>query len=414
MTFSSDDLNRIASAKRLGRRGLMRSVAAAGAGFAVAPAIHTARAAETFKLGWVRPTTGRLVSSFAPLYAGGNIAVDEINAAGGIMGRQIERIEVDDEASPAKQPAVIKRLEEQGCQFVVGPTGSSQSLAALAVTTPAKLIHGFFAVSTALGDARKYPYGYQCTFNTEHQAQAAVNYLVTTLKAKKIGILQENTAFGEQAVADSKAVLQKHGLAPVAVEVFPLTAPDLNAYLANLERAGVDGLMIWAAAIPQLSMAFNGMSAMNWFPPTVGHNQLLNESLLALVPAAAVKNVYGTALANFTWSDTYNPGERQVAYARKVQAFPGTKGSEPIIACAPFYDFLLVLKHAIETERSFEVEAVKRGLDKVRGFAGMAGTLNFSAENHCALAASDLCMARVDSARDPKAIGMFRQRAPGL
>jgi len=398
----------------IGRRTLLSGAAALGAGFAFAPSIRRASAAETFKLGWVRPTTGRLVTSFAPLYAGGLIAVDEINAAGGIMGRQIERIEVDDEASPAKQPAVIKKLEEEGCRYVLGPTGSSQSLSALAVTTPAKMIHGYFAVSTALGDGRKYPYGYQTTFNTEHQAQAAVEYLVKTLKAKKIGILQENTAFGEQAVADSKTHLQKHGLTPVVIEVFPPTAPDLNAYLANLERAGIDGLMIWAAAIPQLSMAFNGLASMNWFPPTVGHNQLFNESLLPLVPAESIKNVYGTALKNFTWNDSVYPDERQVNFAKKVQAFPGAKGSEPIIACSPFYDFLHVLKHAVEKAKSFDVDAVKAALDGVKGFPGMAGTINFSPENHCALAAGDLCMARVDSARDPKSLGMFRQRAPGL
>ena len=398
----------------ISRRNLLSGAAAIGAGFAFMPSILRAQTGDTFKLGWVRPTTGRLVTSFAPLYAGALIAVDEINAAGGIMGKKIERIEVDDEASPAKQPAVIKKLEEEGCKYVLGPTGSSQSLAALAVTTPAKMIHGFFAVSTALGDGKKYPYGYQTTFNTEHQAQAAVEYLVNTLKAKKIGILQETTAFGEQAVADSKTHLQKAGLSPVAIEVFPLTAPDLNAYLANLERAGIDGLMIWAAAIPQLSMAFNGMSAMNWFPPTVGHNQLFNESLLELVPAQAIKNVYGTALKNFTWNDSVYPTERHIAYAKKVQAFPGAKGSEPIIACAPFYDFLYVLKAAVEKAKSFDVEAVKAAMDGTKGFPGMAGTINFSADNHCALAATDLCMARVDSAKNPKSLGMFRERAPGL
>ncbi len=396
------------------RRDVLRSVALAGTALAAPMIGRSAFAADSFKIGWIRPTTGRLASSFAPLYFGGLIAVDEINEAGGILGRKIERVEVDDEGSPAKQPAAIKRLQEEGCKVIVGPTGSSQCLSAVAVTTPAKLIHGFFAVATALGDGKKYPYAYQTTFNTDHQAEAAVSYLAETIKAKKIGILQETTAFGEQAVADSRRIMQRYNLAPAAVEAFPLTAPDLNAYIANLQRAGIDSLMIWAAAIPQLSMAFNTMASLNWLPPTVGHNQLFNESLLALVPAESIKNVYGTALKTFTWNDKVSPGERQVAFAKKLAQRPEAKGSEPIIACSPFYDFLYVLKHAVEKEKSFEVDAVKRALDGIRGFPGLAGAINFTADNHCALSASDLCMARVASARDPRAMGVFRERAPGL
>ena len=53
---------------------------------------------QNFTVGWVRPSTGRLASSFAPLYVGGLIAIEEINAAGGILGRPIVRKEEDDEA----------------------------------------------------------------------------------------------------------------------------------------------------------------------------------------------------------------------------------------------------------------------------------------------------------------------------
>jgi branched-chain amino acid transport system substrate-binding protein len=400
---------------RVGRREFLGAAMTVGAGLlgGTLGAIRPAAAADPFKLGWVRPTTGRWASSFAPLYAGGLIAVEEINAAGGIMGRPIARIEEDDEASVAKQPAVIKKLQEQGCSYILGPTGSSQALAAVAVTTPAKLIQGVYGIATALGDGEKYPYAYMCTFNTDQQGEVAATYLAETLKVKKVGILQENTAFGEGTVAASKATLQKYGITPVAVEVVPVAAPDLNAYIGNLRKAGAEGLMIWASNIPQLAMAFNAMAALKWFPPTTGHNQLFNESLLNLVPLDAIQNVYGTALRNFTWSATATPGARQVAFARKLQAYPEAKGSEPIVACAPFYDFLYLLKHVVEGEKSFDIAAVKRGMDAVKNFPGMQGTINFTPANHRALSTEALCMATVASGRSPKAMGAFRERAPG-
>jgi branched-chain amino acid transport system substrate-binding protein len=117
------------------RRVFMGGVAALGASAFGRAALA---AEEIFNLGWVRPTTGRLASSYAPLYIGGLIAIDEINAMGGVMGRKIAQQEEDDEASPAREPAVIKKLQESGVRYICGPTGSSQSLAALAITTPAR------------------------------------------------------------------------------------------------------------------------------------------------------------------------------------------------------------------------------------------------------------------------------------
>ena len=123
--------------------------------------------------------------------------------------------------------------------------------------------------------------------------------------------------------------------------------------------------------------------------------------------------MYGTALKNFTWSATANPGPRQVAFAKKLQAYPEAKGSEPIVACAPFYDFLYVLKHVAEGEKSLDTAAVKRGMDAVKNFAGMQGTINFTPANHRALSTDALCMATVASGKSPKAMGAFRERAPG-
>jgi ABC-type branched-subunit amino acid transport system substrate-binding protein len=120
--------------RHIDRRLFLGGAAALGASALMRPAFA---ADDTFNVGWVRPTTGRLASSYAPLYIGGLIAIDEINAVGGVMARKIVRQEEDDEASPAREPAVIKKLQESGIQYVCGPTGSSQSLAALAVTTPA-------------------------------------------------------------------------------------------------------------------------------------------------------------------------------------------------------------------------------------------------------------------------------------
>ena len=147
----------------LDRRAFLGAASSLGMGLlgmGVSPILMAQNAPLT--VGWVRPSTGRLASSFAPLYVGGLIAIDEINAAGGILGRPIVRKEEDDEASPAKQPTVMKKVIDAGALALVGPTGSSQALASLAFTTPAKLLQSTYAFAADLADGAKYPFHYQC------------------------------------------------------------------------------------------------------------------------------------------------------------------------------------------------------------------------------------------------------------
>ncbi|RZI65595.1 MAG: amino acid ABC transporter substrate-binding protein, partial [Variovorax sp.] len=185
----------------LDRRTFLQAAAALGAGLSMPSAFS--QAGQPLDIGWIRPTTGRLVSTFQPLYVGGVIAVDEINAAGGILGRPLVRVEEDDEASPAKQPAVAKKLLDRKPLAFVGPTGSSQALASLAFTTRAKMPQATYANAAELADGTKYPYHYQLSFNTAIQAEVIVRHLVEKLGLRKIGVIQENTAFGEQGTAST-------------------------------------------------------------------------------------------------------------------------------------------------------------------------------------------------------------------
>lgn len=389
------------------RREFLGGVAALGAGALTG----AARAAdEAFKVGWVRPTTGRLASSYAPLYIGGLIATDEINAGGGVMGRKIARQEEDDEASPARAPAVIKKLQEAGVGYICGPTGSSQSLAALAVTTPARIITTMYAIASEAGDGARYPWHYQCTFNSDLQAEMASRYLVETLKLKKIGILQENTAYGEQVVAACQAVLKKLGITAVGIEVFPITAPDLNGYIGNLRKAGADGVLFWTGSTPITAKGFNAMHGQKYYPAIAGHSSLFADSLLDLVPAEALQNAAGTYYRSLTWTDKDDVGARQMDFAKKTSAFPETKETGVNVAASPFYDFLHMLRAAIESEKSFDPEKVKRAMDATRNYQGLLGTLNFTATQHAAISIDDMTMASLLSGRDAKSMAVFRKR----
>ncbi|MBR0799623.1 ABC transporter substrate-binding protein [Bradyrhizobium jicamae] len=404
-----------ASKVSINRRNLMRSAAAS---IICAPAISLlkdARADEsTLRIGWVRPTTGKLASSFAPLYAGGDIALAEINAAGGILGRKLVIHEEDDEASPAKEPGVVKKLQDSGINVLVGPTGSSQVLASLAFTTPARIIQCGVANGSVLGDAQKNPYHYMCVYTTEQEGMVAAKYMIEQIKLKKIGILHESTPFGEDAARASRQTLKDlANLEPAGVQSYPMSAIDLSVYIRNLQAAGCDGIIAWMASNTHIAMAFNAMAQLKWFPHVVGHVNLFNDGLFDLVPPETLRNVYGVYYRGWTYTDQQPVSDRHLALANHFLKIPAAKGIEAYIAGCPQYDFLYLLKAVIEQEKSFDSDTIKRALDNVKGFKGLLGTFNFSPTNHAGVSLEDITLASVASGRDPRSISALRERAPG-
>lgn len=394
------------------RRGVLASASAlAGASLLSAVGSAFAQKADTIKIGSARALTGLVASSFAPLYVGVKIAADEINTRGGILGRPIEIIEADDESSPAKEPAVVRKLMDSGAQALLGPVGSSHTLAAAASTTAAKVIHAGGGWTEELADGKKYPYQYQFTYNTSHQGEAIARHIAEKLKLKKVGILQENSGLGEAGTAATTRSLKKYGIEPVAVEVYPVTATDLKVYLNKIRAAGAEALVLWNSPAQGVLLTAAGLQAMKWYPALLGGNSMFSNAVLENSDPDVLKNACGTLLKVFTYSATEAVGARQVAHAKKVVTFPESKQWEINAAISPFYDFLHLLKTVVDAERRFDTERIKAAFDSVRNYDGMIGRISFSPDNHCALTGDQMVMATLVSGKDPRAMQVFRERA---
>jgi branched-chain amino acid transport system substrate-binding protein len=378
---------------------------------ALRPAVVSAQTDKIFRIGMIRPLTGRFASSFAPLYAPARVAAEEINASGGLLGKMIEFVEEDDEGSPAKEPAVMRKLQEAGVNVVVGPVGTSQAVAALSVSTPGKIIQADGAYAVEVVDGKQYPYHYQFNYNTRHQSAAVADLFAKQLGFKKIGLIHEVTGWGESFAARVVEDLKVQGVTPVAVESYALSVPDLRSQVRNLQRAGAEAVIVGSSIVPGSIIVLNAFKNLAWFPPIAGGNGFFGDAVLDILPADATNNVYATFLRSFTYSAKEPAGERQINYVKKLLAYPEVKGQEPNAAVSPFYDFLYALKTVIENTKAFDSESLKKGLDGIKNMAGMSGTLSLSPDDHCALPVDAVTMVKIASARDPRAMGCFRERA---
>ncbi|MEJ8849182.1 ABC transporter substrate-binding protein [Variovorax rhizosphaerae] len=378
---------------------------------------RNAHAEDDVKIGWVKPITGPLASSFAPLYLPAQIAMDEINAAGGILGRKLVKVEVDDQGSPAQSPIATRRLIEDGVKFIVGPIGSSQTLASLEVATPAKIIQASYASATEMGDGTRFPYHYQFNFTSGAQAKRHAE-LLAKLGIKKVGLLIEDSAAGASTRDALLKEIPANGMQIVSEQTFPIKVADMTPFLRKLRSDGAEGIAAHVSNNVDITQLLVGLSRMAWKPPIAGHTGLLFAGTPGAVPDSARYNeIYAATYRALTYTDKEQPPER-------VQAFCGKllKGNVPDsllgpAATTPFYDFIYALKYAVEKSKSWDTEQIKKALDTSNGIDGLFGKMVFSPSRHSAYDSEVVAMAVANSMEDPLSKqyhGLFRRRAPGV
>lgn len=400
----------------IARRSVLAS-AVGGAAIATGLLPRSANAQDVVKLGWIKPMTGPLASSFGPLYLAAQIAMDEINASGGILGRKLVKVEVDDQGSPSQDPIATKRLVEEGVKYIVGPIGSSQTLASLEVSTPAKIISAAYATATEMGDGKRFPYHYQFNFTAAAQVRRHAEFLQQR-GVKKVGMLIEDSAAGASMREAMLKELPAHGMQIVSDQTFPIKVADMTPFLRKLRSDGAEAIDAQVSNNVDITQMLVGLSRMNWKPLIAGHTGLLFAGTPGAIPASARYNdIYAATFRSLTYTDSEQPPERVKAFCKKILANNVSDSLIGPAATTPFYDFLYALKWAVERAKSWDTDEVKKALDSGAPIEGLFGKMSFSASNHSAYDYQVVAMAVSNSMEEPLSKeyhGLFRRRAPGV
>jgi ABC-type branched-subunit amino acid transport system substrate-binding protein len=405
------------TATRLERRTFLAQSSRAAAALAAGSLFgRGACGADAVNIGWIPPTTGALASSFGPLYLAADMALEEINAAGGILGRKLVKVMADDEGSPAKEPIVTRRLIEDGCHFILGPVGSSQALASLEVSTAAKVIQATYASATEMGDGKRYPYHYQFNFTTDAQATRHAEFLKQR-GFRKIGLLVEDSAAGAGLKAAATKEIPAHGMQIVSEQQFPLKVADMTPFLRKLRSDGAEAIEAHVSNNVDITQMLVGLSRIGWKPVIAGHTGFLFAGTPGAVPDSARYNdVYAATFRALTYTDKEQPSERVKAFVRKIASSSVPDTLLGPAATTPFYDFLYALKYGVEKAKSWDPEAIKKALDSSADIPGLFGPMAFSVTRHSAYDQSVVAMAAANSMEEPLSKeyrGLFRRRAPG-
>src|SRR5262245_58196405 len=197
-----------------------QALASAGAAAVVSSLAKPAVALnEPIRLGYLPALTGPSSSTGIGLTRGTLLAVQEINAAGGINGRQIELITRDTQSDPTKAVNAAAELTHgEKVSVVYGPLNSGEALAVVPLLARANMPQVHPCWVDSLADPKKYP---MCFRNgpTNQQIGAAANrYVVQTLKRKKVAVISDTTGYGTASVNAYVPMLKSIGAGGILSE----------------------------------------------------------------------------------------------------------------------------------------------------------------------------------------------------
>ncbi|MDR0478183.1 MAG: high-affinity branched-chain amino acid ABC transporter substrate-binding protein [Desulfobulbaceae bacterium] len=199
-----------------------------------------AKAQNTIKVAVASALTGPVAQYGDMQRAGIHLAVERVNAAGGVLGKKIELVEMDDACEPKQSPAVANEVVSQKIKFVLGHVCSGAFKPAAQIYDENDIL---MITSSATSDDLS-TYGYKMFFRTigkdSQQGPVAAIYIINTIKPKKLAIIHDKQTYGQGVATQVKNTVEEHGLKPVMFEGINKGDTDFSALITKMKQAGVD------------------------------------------------------------------------------------------------------------------------------------------------------------------------------
>src|SRR5262252_2360206 len=364
------------------RRSLL---AAAAASLAVALPAH---AEDTLKLGVVAAMSGQSAKSGEAIVRGLSLAVDEINAKGGLLGKKVELLVRDDESNPAKGVIAARELvQRENVVAFFGGLDTPVSIAIVPFANQAKVpFMGVWAAGTPItrnGAAENYVFRVSAVDALVDVA--LVDYAAKKYSAKKPGMILINNPWGESNENGLKAALADKNIPFAGIEKFETNDVDVVPQLSRLKQAGADVLFLVANVAPSAQVV-KSLDRMNWAVPVVSHWGPAGGRFSELAGPSAQRVHF---IQTFSFSGTLSPKAEAVLAALKKK-YPEIKSLAdvtPAVGIANAYDAMNLTALAIAKAGSTDGSKIREAFEQIESYDGLIKNYKkpFSATEHDAL-----------------------------
>lgn len=272
-----------------------RTVLSIAVGAAILGLGNLAQAADTIKIALAGPTTGPVAQYGDMQMMGAKMAVEQINAKGGVNNKKLEAVVMDDACEPKQAVAVANQIVNQRIKFVIGHLCSGS-------TQPASKLYedeGILMITPAATNPAITQQGYKMVFRTigtdDQQGPTAGNYIAEKLKPKKLAIIHDKQQYGEGIAKEVDKTVKAAGITPVLFEGVNKGQTDFSALITKMKKEGVD-FVYYGGYHPELGLLLRqsreqGFDAGYMGPEGVGNKDIsaiagpASEGLLVTLPA---------------------------------------------------------------------------------------------------------------------------------
>lgn len=241
-----------------------------------------AGAADTIRIGVQGAHSGDLASYGVPSLNAVKMVVEEVNAKGGVLGKQVEIVAQDDQCKPEMATSAATKLVSDQVDAVVGPICSGPTVASLPLFQNAGLISiSPTATTPALTESGKNPLFMRTVAKDNAQARLASDFMLNNLKAKKIAYLHDNGEYGKGFADYNKELMEKGGAETVLFEAVTPDAVDFSAVVRKIRRAKPD-VVVFGGYHPVASKIVQQMRRDRLTTPFLGPDGVKDETFLKM------------------------------------------------------------------------------------------------------------------------------------
>src|SRR5271154_1509690 len=382
----------------LTRRQALASAAAAVASTLAKPAIA---AKEPILIGYLPALTGPSSSTGIGINRGVQLAVQEINAAGGIDGRQIELIVRDTQSDPMKAVNGAAELTHaHKVSAVLGPVNSGESLAVVPLLARANTPQIHPCWGDSLTDPKKYPMCFRNPPTNQQIGAAANRYVLDVLKCKKVAVVSDTTGYGTASVNAYVPMLKAKGADVVYQGNVDAANPDLKPELLRMQSAGAEAIMPWSVNAGFLSRIINTRGQMGWDVPIVGQTTLGSGQTKALLEKPEYwAKVYPNNFRPVCYAAGGKLSDRTNAFVDRLKSAKIDMGDTLLWWIALGYDSPRMIAEAMKAVGP-EPDKVLGYLNQLKGFPGVYGDITFTPDQHNGYPDTEVVMVEANSLKD--------------
>jgi branched-chain amino acid transport system substrate-binding protein len=337
------------------------------------------RAQETVRIGEFASLTGKEAAFGQSSHKGTVLAIEKLNAKGGLLGRKVELFTEDNQSKPGESTTAVRKLISRNrIVALLGEVASSRSLEAAPIAQGAH-IPMVSPSSTNPEVTQRGPYIFRVCFIDPFQGAVLAKFALNSLHAHHVGVLSSVSSAYSVGLAKyfAEPYVAAGGVIAIA-QKYSEGDKDFKAQLTAIRAAGVDAIFV-PGYYTEAALIAKQARELGLTIPLFGGDGWEAPQLL---------EIGGTAVEGCYYSTHYSPEDPAPLVQQFVQAFKARWGGEmPDAMAALGYDSALMLADAIKRAGSTDGARIRDALAATKGFAGVTGTTSMDADRNASKAA---------------------------